>query len=57
MINYGISGQRLKFKAIMFHIWHKNSSKVQLAANDLIQQNVIQNSLISCKNGIDKYKK
>ena len=57
MINYGILGQRLKFKAIMFHIWHKNSSKEQLAANDLIQQNVIQNSLIWCNNGIDKYKK
>lgn len=55
MMNNGVLGKRLKFKAIIYHIWHKESSKEQLDINHTIQQNAIQNSLIWCNNGIDKY--
>ena len=55
MMNSGINGKRLKFKAIIYHIWHKESSKEKLNINHDIQQNAIDNKLVWCKNGIDKY--
>lgn len=55
MMNSGIKGKRLKFKAIVYHIWHKESSKEKLNINHNIQQNAIENKLVWCKNGIDKF--
>ena len=55
MNNNGVFGQRLKFKAILLHIWHKNKPKDKLEANNIIQENAIKHSVIRCKNGIDKY--
>lgn len=55
MMNSGINGKRLKFKAIIYHIWHKESSKEKLDLNHSIQQNAIENKLVWCKNGVDKY--
>ena len=55
MMNSGILGKRLKYKAIIYHIWHKISSKKNLNINHTIQQNAIENKLVWCNNGIDKY--
>ena len=55
MNNNGVFGQRLKFKAILLHIWHKNKPKDKLEANNIIQENAIKQSIVRCKNGIDKY--
>jgi len=57
MMNSGISGKRLKYKAIIYHIWHKESSKEKLNINHDIQQSAIKNKLVWCKNGINKYLK
>jgi glycosyltransferase involved in cell wall biosynthesis len=57
MINSGIYGKRLKFKAIVYHIWHKESSKEKLDVNHTIQQKTIENKITWCANGIDKYLK
>ncbi|TNJ43176.1 glycosyltransferase family 2 protein [Tamlana fucoidanivorans] len=55
IINSGILGKRMKFKAIIYHIWHKESSKTKLNINDTIQQKTIEERRVWCENGIDKY--
>lgn len=55
LINSGVTGKRLKFRAIIYHIWHKESSKHKLNINDAIQIDAIKNKSIRCENGIDKY--
>ena len=55
MMNNGLFGKRLKYKAIAYHIWHKENSKDKLDVNHFIQKHTIKNKLIWCENGIDKY--
>lgn len=55
MVNNGIYGKRLKFRGIIFHIWHKESSKDSLIENHKIQKGTIDNKIVRCKNGVDKY--
>lgn len=55
MINKGVEGKRLRYKAIIYHIWHKESSKEKLDINHAIQENAIKNKVTRCDNGIDKY--
>ena len=46
---------QLKNKAICFHLNHMTASKKNIILNTDILNNTIQNKLIYCKNGIDKY--
>ena len=55
MLNNGILGKRLKYKAIIYHIWHKENSKEKLRINNMIQESALQNKSLRCDNGIDKY--
>ncbi len=55
MMNKGIEGKRLKYQAIIYHIWHKESSKQKLTINDALQKDAIKNKTVWCKNGLDKF--
>lgn len=55
MLNTGVFSKRLKFKAIVYHIYHKEKPKERLNINDAIQQNTIINNSVWITNGIDKY--
>ncbi|NMH86464.1 glycosyltransferase [Flavivirga sp. Y03] len=55
MLNNGVQGKRLKYKAIVYHIWHKEKSKENLSVNNNIQESTLKNKLSWCENGIDKY--
>jgi glycosyltransferase involved in cell wall biosynthesis len=55
MMHNKVHGKRLKFRGIVYHIWHKHASKAGLNINDEIQANTQKNKLIWCENGIDKY--
>lgn len=55
MVHNKVHGKRLKFRGIVYHIWHKTASKAGLNINDEIQANTQINKLIWCENGIDKY--
>ncbi len=55
MMHNKVHGKRLKFRGIVFHIWHKTASRAGLNINDDIQSNTQINKLIWCDNGIDKY--
>ncbi len=57
MLNNGVLGKRLRYCAIIYHIFHNEKSKSSLDLNDKIQQKSIKNKLTWCTNGIDKYLK
>lgn len=53
--NNGVKARRLRYRGIIFHIWHIEKSKDRFEANNQIQQKVIDESLTWCENGINKY--
>jgi len=55
LLNNDIVGKRLRYMAIIYHIWHNEKSRERLNINDEIQQTAIREKLLRCKNGIDKY--
>ncbi len=55
LINHGVKGRRLRYIAIVYHIWHIEKSKDRLLANDKIQQETISQKIIQCKNGINNH--
>ncbi|TGV03065.1 glycosyltransferase [Flavivirga rizhaonensis] len=55
MLNNEILGKRLRFEAIVYHIWHKENSYEKLNINDKIQEDTLKNKSMCCENGIDKY--
>ncbi|SDS59438.1 hypothetical protein SAMN04515667_2528 [Formosa sp. Hel1_31_208] len=55
MVNNQVFGKRLKFRGIVFHIWHNEFSKDRLTKNHDIQAETINNQIVWCKNGVDKY--
>ena len=55
LLNCGVKKMQLKNKAICFHLHHMTASKKNVILNTDILNNTIQNKLIYCKNGIDKY--
>ncbi len=55
LMNNGILGRRLRYRGIVYHIFHNEKPKDRLELNDDLQQNSINNNLRWCTNGIDKY--
>ncbi len=48
-------GRRLRYKGIVFHIFHIEKSKAQLQLNNTIEQKTINEKLTWCNSGLDKY--
>jgi len=55
MHNKRVKSRRLRYRGIVYHIWHMQKSKARLNINDQIEQTVICKTLTWCENGIDKY--
>jgi len=55
MLHRGILGKRLRYRGIIYHIWHKEQSKNNLKNNDALQEKTLTERIDWCKNGIDKY--
>ncbi len=53
--NLGIDGRRLRYRGIVFHIYHLEKAKDRLEINDDIEQKAILEKHVWCVNGIDKY--
>lgn len=51
----GISRFTLKCQALAYHLWHQENSREMLKENDKILEHTLQNTLMWCENGIDKY--
>ena len=55
LINNGLNRKNLRFNAIQYHLWHKDSDRTLLASNNQLLQNSIENKLKACKKGINEY--
>ncbi len=55
MLNSGCVGRRLRYRGIVYHIWHHEKSRDKVKENDKIQRLSQEKDLIWCENGIDKY--
>ncbi len=57
LINAGIRKRTIKFKAIVFHLFHRFQSRNNLDNNHLVLNNTIKQKLIWCDNGISQHQK
>lgn len=57
LLNNKVLGKRVRYSAILYHIPHKEKSKIQLDQNSKIQTESILQKKIWCENGMDKYLK
>lgn len=55
MLNIGINGMRLRYRGIIYHIWHLVKDQSRFEINDSLQQQAIAKRMKRCENGIDKY--
>lgn len=55
LINYGIKKQFLKFRGIVYHLYHTTNSKERETINSGIMDAAVKNNITYCKNGLDKY--
>ncbi|MBR9847460.1 MAG: glycosyltransferase [Algicola sp.] len=53
--NYGLKGRRIRYRGIVFHIYHNEKSKSRLEINNEIELNTIANKSVWCKHGVDQY--
>lgn len=57
MMNNGVHGRRLRYRGIVYHIWHKVKDQSRFGFNDSLQDKAIHEKSKWCDNGIDKYLK
>ena len=55
MHNKGVKARRLRYRGIVFHIWHEEKSKARVEANNYIEEQTINNKITWTANGVDKY--
>ena len=55
LLNIGLYRKIVRFNAIQYHLWHKESDRTSLDYNNQLLQNSIENKLKVCKKGINKY--
>lgn len=55
LINSGVLRRDVRFSAIAFHLWHDESPREALAANDRQLEAAISGKMTFCLNGIDKH--
>lgn len=53
--NNQIKARRLRYRGIVFHIYHPEKSRNRFETNDSIEQKTISENLKWTKNGVDKY--
>jgi len=55
LLNNGLNRKNLRFNAIQYHLWHKESDKKSIEYNNQLLHKSIENKLKVCKKGINKY--
>ncbi|WP_317130602.1 glycosyltransferase family 2 protein [Bizionia gelidisalsuginis] len=55
--NIGLHARRLRYRGIVFHIYHNEKSRNKLEINDKIEQHTITEKSTWTNNGVDKYLK
>jgi glycosyltransferase involved in cell wall biosynthesis len=55
LFNIGINRNTLKFGAIQYHLWHKESNRDFLSENDNILEKTINEKLTWCNSGVENF--
>ena len=55
MMHNGVKGRRLRYRGIVYHIWHEVKDQSRFEINDSLQEKAIAEGSNWCENGIDKY--
>lgn len=55
MMHNGVLGRRLRYRGIVYHIWHKVKDQSRFETNDSLQEKAIAEKSKWCEKGIDKY--
>ncbi len=55
LINIGIKGKRLKFKGIVYHIYHPEQDKSHIQINELIEKETTEKKVTYIEKGVDQY--
>lgn len=55
MMHNGVLGRRLRYRGIVYHIWHKVKDQSRFEINDEIQEKTRAEGSKWCENGIEKY--
>jgi glycosyltransferase involved in cell wall biosynthesis len=55
MMHNGVLGRRLRYRGIVYHIWHQVKDQSRFERNDSIQQKAIAEGSKWCQRGIDQY--
>lgn len=53
--NIGIKGKRLRYKGIVYHIYHKEQSKDHIHLNEVIEEKTTKNKVTFITSGINQY--
>ncbi len=55
MMNNGVEGRRLRYRGIVYHIWHKVKDQSRFEQNDSLQEKTMAQGSKWCAKGIDQY--
>ncbi|WP_310992333.1 glycosyltransferase family 2 protein [Aequorivita marina] len=55
MMHNGVLGRRLRYRGIVYHIWHKVKDQSRFEINDSLQEKALAEKSKWCEKGIDKY--
>jgi glycosyltransferase involved in cell wall biosynthesis len=55
MLNSGVCRQDLKFKALAYHLYHKENPRDDLKSNDAILEEAIKNKVAYCSQGLNNH--
>jgi len=55
LINIGIKGKRLKFRGIVYHIYHYEQDKSHIHLNEKIENETTNNKITYIEKGVDQY--
>ncbi|MFC0323768.1 glycosyltransferase [Gallibacterium melopsittaci] len=53
--NAGMKRRDIRFAAIAYHLWHKEEARDALPQNDQLLAQAINDKIIYCKNGVDRF--
>jgi glycosyltransferase involved in cell wall biosynthesis len=55
LLNIGVTGKRLKFRGIAFHIYHKEQDRSQVHHNEIIETETTQKKITFIEQGVNQY--
>lgn len=55
LLNIGVKGKRLKFRGIVYHIYHQEQDKSHIEVNQLIEKETTEKKLAFIEKGVNQY--